>query len=436
MRPLPFFKRRLRYTVARWGYASNLLWELTNEIDNTDNYLTDVGTRADVAAWHREMAAYLKSLDSRHLVTTSFSRFQNDTAIWNQPNIGFTQFHYYSTSPTMEDSHAAVISRYRSSFPNQPVFGAEIGFPAGGEYSVANDPQGIYWHDAQWSSLLSGAAGSSALWWWADYIEPQNLYTSYRGLSRFVATLDFPASKFVPIRFTVTTPKLSGLMLTGYPEWGFKSEASQFTLNADTTLTPGEDKLAAFLYGAKDNAERRNPPTFTVTFPTAGQFQMITGSPQGQPHLVITLDGATVYSDAPPGGSIVTIPVSAGHHALQVDNTGTGWVDVTNYRFTPVVPSLKVYALQGPTTVAAWIVHRDFNYASVRDQGTPTATTGVLHFRSLAHDGKWSVEWWDTRTGLVTARFTATVTGGILTLPIPPTATDRALVLRYTGGGQ
>ncbi len=429
-----FFKRRLRYTVARWGYASNIVWELANEIDNTDDYLTNAEVRADVAAWHREMAAYLKSLDSRHLVTTSFSRFQNDAAIWKQPNIDFTQFHFYSVSPVMEDAHAAVIARYRSRFPGQPVFGGEIGFPSGGPYSVKNDPEGNHWHNSQWASIFSGAAGSSALWWWADYIEPQNLYGNYRWLSRFLSSLNPPASRFVPTRPEITTPNRAALMLTGYPEWGFKAEGSRFVITANGTMTPGEDQLAAYLYGAKDNAERRNPPTFDVTYPVAGQFQLITGDPRGEPHLIVTLDGVTVYEGSPAAGSTVSIPVGAGRHTLFTDNTGTGWVDVVNYRFDPVAPTLKAYALQGPDTVAAWIVNRAFNYKEARNGSAPAAATGTLHFKKLAHDGAWAAEWWDTRTGVITARTTATATRGALDLPIPATVTDRALKMRFVGG--
>lgn len=428
-----YFKRRLRYTVARWGYASNLIWELTNEIDNIDKYITDAGTRADVATWHQEMAAYIKGLDNRHLVSTSFSRFQDDPAIWNQPHIDFTQFHLYSTSPTMEDLHGAIIQRYRKQFPTKPVFGGEVGFPAGGEYSVANDPQGIHWHNAQWASLLSGAAGTTAIWWWADYVEPRNLYTHYRGISNFVSSLDMAGSGFVPTRPSVTTPEQAGLLVTGYPEWGFKAESNRFVVTANGTLVPGEDQLAAYLYDARDNAERHNPPTFAVNYPTAGSFKLLTGTPNGQAKLVVTVDGKTVYSETPPAHSAVTIPIPAGAHSISVDNVGTGWVEAVNYLFTPIAPTLKVYALQGPTTVAAWIVNRDFNYAAVRDKGLPRAATGTIHFRDLTSDGKWSVEWWDTRTGAITARATVTVAGGKLDLPVPATAQDCALKLRFAG---
>jgi len=428
-----FFKQRLRYIVARWGYASNLIWELTNEIDNTDGYLTDARVRADVAAWHREMAAYIKSLDPNHLVTTSFSRFQDDPAIWAQPDIDLTQFHFYSPSPTAEDAQAAIIARYRSLAPAKPVLGGEMGFPAGGAYSVANDPQGIQWHNAQWASLLSGAAGSSALWWWADYIEPKNLYTHYRGLSNFAAALDFAGSGFTPTQPAISPSNRSDLVLTGYPDWGFRAEANHFVIHKDGTLVPGEDRLAAYLYGLKDNAERRNPPTFEIDCPAAAELRLVTGAPHGNPRLIATVDGKTAYSGSPAKDATVTIPLTAGHHSLSLDNPETGWVEVANYIFTAAAPPFKAYALQGPNTVAAWIVNRGYNYAAVRDHGLPLPTTGTLHFRTLAKSGVWSVAWWDTQRGVVTARSTVTVTNGSVDLPIPATTTDSALQMRFIG---
>ncbi len=60
-------KRRLRYSVARWGWTTNLAaWELWNEVDNMDDFNSD-----RCANWHREMGQYLKQIDPwRHLVTT------------------------------------------------------------------------------------------------------------------------------------------------------------------------------------------------------------------------------------------------------------------------------------------------------------------------------------------------------------------------------
>src|SRR5690606_16728613 len=60
------YKNRLRYIVARWGYATSIgAWEFFNEIDNAAFSEEDsvIISHDAIADWHREMAAYLKSID-------------------------------------------------------------------------------------------------------------------------------------------------------------------------------------------------------------------------------------------------------------------------------------------------------------------------------------------------------------------------------------
>src|SRR5207302_1501019 len=64
-------RAKYRYILARWGYSPHILaWELFNEVQWTDAIRNQ---HADtVAAWHREMAAFLRQQDpNRHLITTS-----------------------------------------------------------------------------------------------------------------------------------------------------------------------------------------------------------------------------------------------------------------------------------------------------------------------------------------------------------------------------
>ncbi|MDQ2732118.1 MAG: cellulase family glycosylhydrolase, partial [Armatimonadota bacterium] len=64
-------RRKLRYILARWGYSPNIMaFELFNEVQYTD--AAHKGRWNDVAAWHAEMAAFLREHDlNHHLITTS-----------------------------------------------------------------------------------------------------------------------------------------------------------------------------------------------------------------------------------------------------------------------------------------------------------------------------------------------------------------------------
>ena len=94
-----YYERRMRYVVARWGYATNIMcWEMFNEVDWTDNFGSDPAVRADVTNWINEMAQYIRSIDpQQHLITTSYAEDIYDPNTWNLPIIDFTQLHHYQT---------------------------------------------------------------------------------------------------------------------------------------------------------------------------------------------------------------------------------------------------------------------------------------------------------------------------------------------------
>ncbi|MBE3583951.1 MAG: DUF5060 domain-containing protein [Limnochordaceae bacterium] len=180
------FRRRLRYIVARWGYATNLFaWEFWNEVDLTDDYDAE-----SVTAWHREMAGVLRTLDPfDHMITTSFSDYRQEPSIWMLPGIDFTMTHFYGQPPRGDpDPAKSVLQRDRDKRRfDKPTFTAEYGL----DWSApsAQDPDGTHLHDILWASTVSGAAASAMTWWWDNYVDPRNLYRHFRPVSEFVARI-------------------------------------------------------------------------------------------------------------------------------------------------------------------------------------------------------------------------------------------------------
>ncbi|HHN45975.1 MAG TPA: DUF5060 domain-containing protein, partial [Planctomycetes bacterium] len=98
-------RNRLRYTVARWGYSQHVFaWVLMSEVEFTGEYWKhgyDKGERSPkTAAWHREMAAYLKEIDPyKHIVSTHFSHPHRGQDVWALKELDFIQSNAYSTFP-------------------------------------------------------------------------------------------------------------------------------------------------------------------------------------------------------------------------------------------------------------------------------------------------------------------------------------------------
>ena len=191
------FQRRLRYLVARWGAATNLLaWELWNEVDA-------VGGGATVEAWHVEMGDALRALDPYdHLISTSLARSAL-SSYWSLPQIDFTQVHHYSFPlgldlPTVAEAR---LRAYRNAYPGKPVLLSEYGVDyRGPAETLENDPDAIGFHHGIWIGLLAGGFGTGMSWWWDNLVDPQDLYFHFGPVARFTESIAFDTQGFEPIR--------------------------------------------------------------------------------------------------------------------------------------------------------------------------------------------------------------------------------------------
>lgn len=191
------FQRRLRYLVARWGFAPNLLaWELWNEVDA-------VGAGPAVEAWHVEMGNALRELDPYdHMISTSLARSAL-SSYWALPQIDFTQIHHYSFPlgidlPTVAEAR---MRAYRNAYPGKPVLLSEYGVDyRGPAETLENDPDSIGFHHGLWIGLLAGGFGTGMSWWWDNVVDPQDLYFHFAPIARFVEGVAFDAQGFDAIR--------------------------------------------------------------------------------------------------------------------------------------------------------------------------------------------------------------------------------------------
>ncbi|MBI3890544.1 MAG: cellulase family glycosylhydrolase [Candidatus Wallbacteria bacterium] len=180
------FKRRLDYLVARYSGHENLFaWELWNEVDLT------LCNPVNVLRWHEEMAAYLKQIDPfGHLVTSSTSGGHLLYApLWMQHDLDFAQVHCYRhdlavSLPAWVDK----IDHFK-----KPAMAGEAGQDSAWEpfiWETRYDPAAIGLHDALFSGLACGAAGSGMFWWWDKYIDASNHYDVFKPASRLAAWME------------------------------------------------------------------------------------------------------------------------------------------------------------------------------------------------------------------------------------------------------
>ncbi|MEO5563566.1 MAG: T9SS type A sorting domain-containing protein [Chitinophagaceae bacterium] len=426
-------KNRLRYIVARWGYSPTIMsWELFNEVSWTDAFTVH---KDEVKDWHIEMANYLKSIDVyKHLVTTSYGDNAYDPNTWNSPAIDFTQVHNYINSPNVENALAGVVADYITQY-NKPALNGEFGIdPASSSLSVI-DPNGIHIHNSIWATAFSGAMGAGMTWWWDTYIDPQNLYTHYKPLSEFIATLALKDDNYKKTISSSSGGGTSDLTLT--PGVGFAlAGATAFTIDAAGNISPSASQLSNYLFGSTFNTGNRAPPVFTVTYPVAGQFKVVTGGSTGTASKVdIYLDGTLTLDQVAAINTTYTINVPAGAHTIKVDNLGTDWISISNYTFTNIGSALNSYILKSADSkkAAGWVHNKKYNWQYVKDNGVPATVTGATLNISGMENGSYMVQFTNCGTGASTGTANAMAAGGVLAVPLPVVPWDIAITAVWGG---
>ena len=185
-------KMWLRYAVARWGQSPSVMaWELFNEVEwvdaRTDNKW------ADVLAWHREMAAYVRTLDPIGRPVTTSSTFDPPDLY---EGMDFYQPHAYPPDISATLSGASLRS-------DKPFFYGEIG-PA----DLEKPGQAMAVRNSIWSALLAGHSGAAGYWRW-ETIHKEALYGEYKIARKILDETEFAArtaARPARIRATAGTP--------------------------------------------------------------------------------------------------------------------------------------------------------------------------------------------------------------------------------------
>ncbi len=426
-------KNRLRYIVARWGYARSILnWELFNEVDWTDQFAQ---RKSDVASWHQEMAAYLKQIDPyKHLVSSSYAQDFYDPQVWNQPDIDFTQTHYYINTANLERALVGGTRKYLMDF-DKPNLNGEFGLTGSGDQLGNLDPNGIYFHNALWATLFGGGLGTGLSWWWDSYIAPKNLYYHFSPLSTVAALVPFKNAIMQPAAATVAGAP-ADLVLQPTQGWGALSDTSITIANG--TVTPAGVSLGQYLYGSVWNTQYRRPPVFYVNYPANGTFKVKTASETGQaPKIAIWLDGVKLLEQSASTNQTYTINVPAGQHSIKVDNTGTDWITISSYTFSGLGNGVDAYLLKSANQdkLAGWVLSNRYNHEYVAANGAPPAVTGAMLTVPNVTNGNYSIRYYNCLTGAVTAASPVVAANGTLTIALPTLSWDMAFTLEKQSVG-
>ena len=316
-------KNYLRYVVARYSHQTGILgWELFNEVENTDSAKT--GQWANVEAWHREMADYLKSIDPyQHPILTS-----SDQRGGLVSSVDVCEPHGYPS-----DVGAMLLGATINQ--GQPYFFGEVGL---GKSNPTEAEQRKTIRDAIWAGYLAGHSGAGQFWYW-DVIQRLNLDDEFK-LARgiFNGNPLHPGPSVVPVSIDVAGDAGGALILRPGISWGASTQR-EFKLPAEGG-SASAGKMSSFLQGT-NHADMGNEFKFTVTSATPGKLNLQLGTvSKSGAHLHILVDGSSAVDKSLPAGNADT-PINtkiqaeypSGTHEVIVRNDGPDWVTVDAYTF-------------------------------------------------------------------------------------------------------
>ena len=448
------YRKRLRYTVARWGYCPNVLcWEFGNEFEGWEKCKREV-----VIEWHREMSAALAQLDPyRHLITTSWWSKTGPETCWEIPHLDIVQTHCYTNNDAnvAEQVRDYCLHQWRT-FRKPHVFG-EFGIRSH-DTTADKDPKGWALHNSAWASICSGCNGNPMPWWHENYIEPLNLYFHFQSIRNFTRDLPFGQTTWRQV-------EVSSVEYVAPPERpivrdavlattsGFRRrEVNEFTLSPDGSVNDAKS-LLELLHG-QAHRDLRNPPVFQVNYPAAGAFSLHVGTVSKSGLLRVFVDGVQALEKAFPCGEgkgrswqhrpqwqlwesdyneTVSVPIPAGAHTVRVENLGGDWMRVKEYRFEgcKVVerPDLLCAALATDDVAIVWLQNRGstwHNHGAGAVEPVPASVVTLSGFE----EGFYAVEWWETWQGKVSSRERLESRDGRLVLRLGEIVSDVAAKIR------
>lgn len=201
-------KNLIRYIVARWGYATNIVaWELWNEVVNMANGKeTSAGDQQHIAEWHSKMATYLQSIDPyQHLITTSMGTVRGKDHLFDVlfKDFDIVQRHNYQNimkaNPKEQFSQVLYQKTLETQelYPTKPFFMGEFAFSQSDKAHnyLDKDPHGFDLHNSLWSSLFSGSMGPASFWYW-EVMSKADWFRHHRPMNVFCEQLPVLSESF------------------------------------------------------------------------------------------------------------------------------------------------------------------------------------------------------------------------------------------------
>lgn len=427
---------KYRTIIARYGHSPAVLaWELFNEVFGTDAYRVS-RDEASIAAWHDEMAAWIRDIDPYgHLVTTSHDHLSSPI----YASMDYYQPHLYGLN---------MLAHVRR-FPDapdpldKPLFYGEVGdtsmlFP---QPEDLDSGVGLVPH--LWAGLLADRALPAQAWFWDRLLGTPRML-EMTSLAAFVTSARLAETWGALEAFTPSVE--SGVrvphILTAGMNWGPRP-----VLEWSVDGTGREEELLADVphYVVRDPVwvERGFPDRLILRIegaePRTLKVELDDVGASGLTLLVLIGDRVvrdltwptyekTDPEDLRPASFEIDVP--SGEQVVTIRNFGPGTVRLREIDLDAELPALAALGKRSADRVVLYLFHRtQVHSATLRDPAS-----GEVILEGLPQ-GRWTVTWWDMDGEAPSTTEMLEHSGGSLRLATPPVARHVAVLLEKSLSG-
>lgn len=420
-------KQKFRYIVARWGYSPAILaWELFNEVHWVDALRLEHDVSA-VAAWHTEMADWIRAFDVfHHPVTTSTDRNQERLC----ENLDYLQPHLYARN-------MIAATRHLDGSPEslgKPIFYGEIGDD---HLQVSDEAKCL--NRGTIPPVWSGLMGESILppqIWTGDRLIDGGGLKELSAVARFLAETQLAQRQDLrPFSPAIESESVEPQRLSGALNWKHCDNA-EITVPTDGSEANELGVIPSHLVSSTARAESGfpNAVTFHVDYPRQVNAHVhLGGAGANGSTATVSLDGTEVGRHTWPAGegnentppTDIAFEVEPGRHTIDIRNeSGPDWFEFLNFTTGLDTAALAAVGKRSSHFIALWIWNRD-QVNAIDPEGSPDATLLIPDVPA----GNWRITWWDTAEGVPHPAAPIEHPGGALRLPTPGIRTHAAVVL-------
>jgi len=451
------YQKRLRYLIARYGANPRLLaWQFFNEIDNV--YAPHLLQAADVAAWHRDMGAWLKAQDPyRHLVTTSLTGGSDRAEIWSLKEMDFASYHSYG-DPAPAKSLAARSEDYFRRYQKPTLIG-EYGTDWRGWGGRTTDPHLRGQRQALWGAALGGSMGPALSWWWEE-IDLDNVYPIYQAMSSVLGRAGWHQGNWTPAAVrpaAETAPKQVGEMRPGgavITSYLTMNNVSWLNLDGAAAITGqlaterASESISNYL-GGTNQGPRQRPMRLDAWWAGGASLSIKVTELGGDAELRVKVDGAEVFrtplklttplnGKSAPTEQEFSVPIPAGRHLVELENPGKEWLFIGSLRLHGVRESSfpggwdfppEVQAMRQADRALLYVVSPWAVYPAGSQKYAPPVQQATRLSLADWPSGVFLARWFDPATGRELAATRHASSGGALELTAPDFTVDLAAII-------